>query len=404
MKKILLIILDGLGDRPSPELGNRTPLQAANKKNINALAYRGMVGLFEPISPGIRPGSDTAHLSILGYDPYKVYTGRGPFEALGLGMDLKPGDIAFRGNFATVDKSLRVIDRRAGRIDTGTDKLASSLNIEIDGINIMVKEGVEHRAGVVFRGDGLSPNVSDVDPHQENVFVHESRPLDNGAEKTADVLNKFTRKSYEILDQHPVNVERKKQGKNPANILLTRGAGIVPELDNFNEKYRLKSACVVGVPLISGICKLAGITPIKVPGATGTTNTNMQNKVKYAIDAFKTYDFLLMNIKATDVAGHDGNAVLKKEMIEKADIALEPVLDLLDEITVMITGDHSTPCTVKDHTGDPLPVLISTNGIRSDGIEEWNEISASRGSLRITGRDVINVLLNYSDRAEKFGA
>ena len=404
MKKILLIILDGLGDRPSPELGNRTPLQAANKKNINALAYRGMVGLFEPISPGIRPGSDTAHLSILGYDPYKVYTGRGPFEALGLGMDLKPGDIAFRGNFATVDKSLRVIDRRAGRIDTGTDKLASSLNIEIDGINIMVKEGVEHRAGVVFRGDGLSPNVSDVDPHQENVFVHESRPLDNGAEKTADVLNKFTRKSYEILDQHPVNVERKKQGKNPANILLTRGAGIVPELDNFNEKYRLKSACVVGVPLISGICKLAGITPIKVPGATGTTNTNMQKKVKYAIDAFKTYDFLLMNIKATDVAGHDGNAVLKKEMIEKADIALEPVLDLLDEITVMITGDHSTPCTVKDHTGDPLPVLISTNGIRSDGIEEWNEISASRGSLRITGRDVINVLLNYSDRAEKFGA
>ena len=404
MKKILLIILDGLGDRPSPELGNRTPLQAANKKNINALASRGMVGLFEPISPGIRPGSDTAHLSILGYDPYKVYTGRGPFEALGLGMDLKPGDIAFRGNFATVDKNLKVIDRRAGRIDTGTDKLASSLNIEIDGINIMVKEGVEHRAGVVFRGDGLSPNVSDVDPHQENVFIQASKPLDNGAKKTAEVLNKFTKKSYEILDQHPVNIERKKQGKNPANILLTRGAGIVPKLDNFNEKYGLKSACVVGVPLISGICKLAGIIPIMVPGATGTTNTNMQNKVKYAIDAFKTYDFLLMNIKATDVAGHDGNAMLKKQMIEKADIALEPILDLLDEITVMITGDHSTPCTVKDHTGDPLPVLISTKGIRSDGIEEWNEISASRGSLRITGRDVINVLLNYSDRAEKFGA
>lgn len=404
MKKILLIILDGLGDRSSPTLGNRTPLQAAKKKNINALALKGMVGLFEPIAPGIRPGSDTAHLSILGYDPYRVYTGRGPFEALGLGMELKPGDIAFRGNFATVDENLKVIDRRAGRIDSGTDQLANSLNIEIDGVRVMVKEGVEHRAGVVFRGEGLSPDITDVDPHQENVIVHESKPLNDGARKTADVLNKFTRKSYEILNSHPVNIERKRQGKSPANILLTRGAGIVPELENFSKKYNLKSACIVGVPLISGICKLAGINPIHVPGATGTTSTNMENKVKYAIDALKTYDFILMNIKATDVAGHDGDPILKKEMIEKADSAFAPLLDHLDEYTIMITGDHSTPCSVKDHTGDPLPVVLATTGIRSDGIEEWDEISVAKGSLRIRGSDVINVLLNYSDRAEKFGA
>ncbi|MGC8663079.1 MAG: 2,3-bisphosphoglycerate-independent phosphoglycerate mutase [Thermoplasmata archaeon] len=404
MKKILLIILDGLGDRPSPDLGDKTPLQAANKKNINALASKGMVGLFEPISPGIRPGSDTAHLSILGYDPYKTYTGRGPFEAMGLGMDLKPGDIAFRGNFATVDSNFKVIDRRAGRIDKGTEVLAKSLNIKIDDTEIFVKEGVEHRAGVVFRGKDLSPDVTDVDPHQENSTVHESKPLTDKAKKTAELINKFTRKSYEILDQHKINMERKMQGKFPANVLLVRGAGIVPDLENFGKKYNLKSACIVGVPLISGICRLAGITPIKVPGATGTVNTNMDNKINYAIENLKTYDFILMNIKATDIAGHDGNAKLKKEMIEKADRAFQPLLSHLDEYTIMITGDHSTPCTVKDHTGDPLPVLISTSGIRSDGIDEWNEVSVSKGSLRITGMDVMNVLLNYSDRAEKFGA
>ncbi|MDP8011206.1 MAG: 2,3-bisphosphoglycerate-independent phosphoglycerate mutase [Thermoplasmata archaeon] len=404
MKKILLIILDGLGDRPSKDLGNKTPLQAANKKNLNFLASKGMVGLFDPISPGIRPGSDTAHLSILGYDPYKTYTGRGPFEALGLGMDLKPGDVAFRGNFATVNDNFIVVDRRAGRIDNGTDELAKSLNMKIGDVEILVKEGVEHRAAVVLRGKNLSSKITDVDPHQENASVKESKPLDEKAKLTSDLINEFTRRSYKILDSHPINIERKKSGKNPANILLVRGAGIVPELEDFNKKFNLKAACIVGVPLISGICKLAGIKPISVPGATGTLNTNMENKIKYAIENLKEFDFILMNIKATDIAGHDGNAILKKEVIERADKAFEPLLEHLDEYTIMITGDHSTPCSVKDHTGDPLPVLISTSGIRSDGIDEWNEISAAKGSLRISGKDVINVLLNYSDRAEKFGA
>jgi 2,3-bisphosphoglycerate-independent phosphoglycerate mutase len=143
---------------------------------------------------------------------------------------------------------------------------------------------------------------------------------------------------------------------------------------------------------------------IKVPGVTGTVNTNMENKIRYAIEATRDYDFILVNIKATDVAGHDGNGRLKKEIIERVDSAIEPFLDNLDKITLMITGDHSTPCSVKDHTGDPLPVLVVTEGIRRDGIDEFDEVSVSRGSLRIRGHDVINVLLNYSDRAEKFGA
>ncbi len=404
MKKILLIILDGLGDRPSDELNGRTPLEAAIKKNINYLAKNGMVGLLDPIAPGIRPGSDTAHLSILGYDPFSVYTGRGPFEALGLGMDLKPGDIAFRGNFATINDNMVVIDRRAGRIETGQKELAESLNMEIDGVEIFVKEGVEHRVGVVFRGDNLSPYVSDVDPHSENVKIHEAKPLKEEARRTADIVNKFVRKSYEILNRHPVNRKRMEEGKFPANVVLLRGAGIVPSLENFGKRYGLKAGCIVGVPLISGICKLAGIETIQVPGATGTVSTNMENKVKYAIESLKNYDFILMNIKATDIAGHDGKPLLKKEIIEREDKAFEPLLKIIEDTLIMITGDHSTPCSVKDHTGDPLPLLLVTKGIRSDGIEEWNETSARNGSLRIMGKDVMNVLMNYSDRAEKFGA
>ncbi|MGC9122587.1 MAG: 2,3-bisphosphoglycerate-independent phosphoglycerate mutase [Thermoplasmata archaeon] len=404
MKKILLIILDGLGDRPSKELNFKTPLQAARKRNMDFLASNGIVGLMDPIAPGIRPGSDTSHLNLLGYDPYKIYTGRGPFEALGLGMDLRPGDIAFRGNFATVDDDLNVIDRRAGRIESGTDRLAESLNIKIDDVEILAKEGVEHRVAIVFRGNGLSPKITDTDPHSENSKVKISQPLNDDGKKLAEIVNEFTKKSYEILNNHPVNLERRRQNKMPANIVLLRGAGIVPELENFEKKYSLHSACIVGVPLISGICKLAGITPLKIKGVTGTINTDMEAKIKGAINALNEYDFVLVNIKATDIAGHDGNPILKRDVIERADKAMEPLRDIIDKTVIMITGDHSTPCSVKDHTGDPLPVLISSEGLRKDGIESFDEISAIRGSLRIRGSDVMNLLLNYSNRSEKFGA
>ena len=404
MKKILFIILDGLGDRPSRDLDFKTPLQAAKKDNLTYLASKGIVGLLDPITPGIRPGSDTSHLNLLGYDPFKVYTGRGPFEALGLGMNLKPGDIAFRGNFATVDRDLNVIDRRAGRIESGTEKLAESLNMKMDDVEILAKEGVEHRIAVVFRGKGLSPKITDTDPHEENVPVKESRPLDDSGKKMADLVNRFTRKSFDILDSHPVNIERRNSGKRPANIVLLRGAGVVPELENFEKKYFLHAACIVGVPLISGICSLAGITPLKIKGATGTINTDMNAKIRGAIDSLSRYDFVLINIKATDIAGHDGNALLKKEIIERADRAMEPLRDILKDTVIMITGDHSTPCSVKDHTGDPLPIMIVTDGIRSDNVTSFDEISAVKGSLRIRGSDVMNLLMNYSDRAEKFGA
>ena len=404
-KKAILIILDGAGDRAIKELGYKTPLQYANTPNLDRISKLSMTGLMDPIKPGIRAGSDTSHLNLLGYDPYKVYTGRGPFEAAGVDMDIKPGDIAFRCNFSTVDENLVVVDRRAGRIKEGTDKLADAINgLEIDGVKFFIKPGVEHRAALVMRGKDLNPNVSDVDPHDVGSKIRESIGLEKGAEKTASVLNKFVMKSYEILKSHPVNVEREKRGLPPANILLPRGAGIVPKLENFGEKYGLKAGCVVGVPLIKGICKLAGITPIKCSGATGGYDTDMVAKIETAVSSLKSYDFILMNIKATDIAGHDMEPFKKVEVIERIDAAIGHLVDIMPKNTALIiTADHSTPCSVGDHSGDPVPIMIYSDDIRREG-NVFDEISCAKGSLRIRGEDLMRIIMNITNRAEKYGA
>ncbi len=405
MKKIMLIILDGVGDRPVEELNWKTPLQAANKENLNFFAKNGITGQMDPIDSGIRAGSDTGHLAILGYDPYKVYPGRGPFEALGLGMDLKPGDLAFRANFATVDEHQNVIDRRAGRIEEGTAELARAINIKIEDIEFIVKEGVEHRAALVMRGPGLSANITDADPHEAGLKIRTVTAKSAEAEKTARLLNMYIEKSYQILKEQPVNKMRAQAQKLPANIILPRGPGMVPNLESFEKKYNLKSACVVGIPLIAGICKLAGITPIKAEGATGGLNSNFQSKIETAVNALKDHDFVLVNLKAPDVAGHDGNANKKKEVIERIDIALAYLRAHIDKDTVLaITGDHSTPCSVKDHSGDPVPLLIFGHGIRRDSVKEFDEIAVMTGALNIRGIQLMNILLNLSDRSEKFGA
>ena len=404
-RKAVLIILDGVGDRANPQLDYKTPLQYASTPNLDNMARKSVVGLMDSIAPGIRAGSDTSHLNILGYDPYRVYTGRGPFEAAGLDMDLEPGDIAFRCNFATVDDDMVVIDRRAGRIKEGTDELLKGIDgMVIEDVKIFVKSGVEHRAALVLRGPGLSPNVSDVDPHDTGIKVREAKPLSNDAEKTARILNEFVKKAHEILKEHPVNRDRVKKGKKPANIILPRGAGMVPHLESFTEKNGLKAACVVGTPLIRGICKLAGITPIEVPGATGGYDTDMVAKMDAVLENLRDYDFILVNIKATDIAGHDMQPLKKVEVIERIDEAIGHLYENLpDNVVLIVTADHSTPCTVGDHSGDPVPILIYAPDSRREG-EEFNEISVLRGSLRIRASDLMDIVKNHTNRAEKFGA
>lgn len=406
------MIIDGMADRPLKDLGYRTPLEAARTPNMDKLAEIGITGIMDPISPGIRAGSDTSHISILGYNPYEVYTGRGPFEAAGIGLDVIAGDIAFRCNFSTQDEKGIITDRRAGRIREGTDKIAESINsLKLEGfedVEIIFKESTGHRAVLVLRGVGLSDKVSDADPKHEGKPPKEVIPLDDSPEasKTANLLNKFVETSYEILKDHPVNLKRIEEGENPANVVLPRGVGAVPNVPPFNEKYGLKAACIAETGLIKGIGKIAGMDLIDVEGATGGIDTDLESITKSIIDSAKgeNYDFFLINIDGADEAGHDGQMEEKVNFIEKVDAIIGEVMKL-DDIYFILTADHSTPISVMDHTGDPVPIVIKGPEVRVDAINEFNERAVTSGGLcRIRGSDVMNILMDLMNRSEKFGA
>jgi len=268
-KRAVLIVVDGMGDRPLIDHDYKTPLEYANTPNMDRLAKGGLVGLLDPISPGVRPGSDVANLALFGYDPAKYYTGRGPLEALGAGIDLGPNDIAFRVNFATVDDDFRVEDRRAGRIRKGASKLAKSVSeIKVEsvpGIKTIFKPTVDHRAVLVLRGERLSKNVTDTDPQEEGLKLVISRATDGSeeAKRTSAAVNEFVKRSHEALREHPLNQERANDGEKPANIILTRGAGTRPSLPSFKSMFDLRGACISGTALIKGIASAAGIDVIE---------------------------------------------------------------------------------------------------------------------------------------------
>ncbi|MGD1061546.1 MAG: 2,3-bisphosphoglycerate-independent phosphoglycerate mutase [Methanomassiliicoccales archaeon] len=406
-RKILVVVFDGLGDRAVRELGWKTPLQASKKPNLDWYAAHGASGLVDVISPGVRPGSDTSHLAILGYDPYQVYTGRGPFEAAGVGIVGKKGDVAFRCNFATVDSKLKVIDRRAGRIKKpDTRKLVKALSgIKILDTEIIVKEATEHRAVLLLRGKGLSAAVSDVDPHDE-IPIHQAKALAKSAEKTAKVVNAFVLMSHDILDVHPVNEAMRKEGKPVANILLPRGAGVFPDIVPFREKYGMKGACVAGVSLIKGIGRVCGLEVVDVKGATGGLDTDMNAKAKMAIQLFKDHDFVLLNVKAPDIASHDGDARKKVEVIERLDSMVGLLRKGLgNDVVVAFMADHCTPIELKDHSGDPVPLMIYCEGMVHGCASHYDEASAMKGGLgRLRGKDVMPILIDKAGRSEKFGA
>ncbi len=408
--KAILLIGDGLGDRPIASLGGKTPLEAANKPHMDRLAKEGECGLMDPIGPGVRAGSDTSHLAILGYDPYKYYTGRGPFEAAGIGMDVQGGDIAFRCNFSTLDDNMTVLDRRAGRIDKGTDQLAAAVDgMQIGDITALVKESVAHRAALVFRGPGLGADITDTDPHVEGAKVHKCEavnPSDAASAKTADAVNEFVRRSYEILKDHPVNKERIANGLKPANVLLPRGAGIGPKMDSFETVHKLKAACVAETGLIAGVAKYVGMEIVHVPEATGGLDSDLVAMAKAILKSLEDHDFVLCNVKGGDVAGHDDKPEPKIQLIEKMDTMLAYLIENIPPDThIVLTADHSTPCAVKDHSGDPVPIVFWGPGVRTDKCEKFDERSAASGGVcRIRGIDVMRILTNLMAVQDKFGA
>jgi len=398
--KVLLIILDGASDRP---VNGKTPLQLANTPNLDKIASMGISGIMDTIAPGVRPGSDVAHLALLGYDPREMYTGRGPFEAAGAGIPVKKGDVAFRCNFATKRNNV-IVDRRAGRIRE-TNELVKAIQegIHLD-VGFVFEKSAGHRAALVLRGDGLDPNVSDSDPKHDDEAVRSVRALKPEAERTAHIINEFTRQVESILERHPLNVERAKAGKPPANTILMRGAGTVPDINTFLEKYGLKGAVIAATALVIGIGRICGLNYIETKGATGGTDSNINSKVKNAIDALKKHDFVLLNIKGTDEASHDGDAEKKTGFISKIDEVLAPVVGLKDTL-VVVTADHSTPVVVRDHSADPVPVMIAGPGVRADDVRAYDEISAATGGLnRIRGVDLMPILMDLINKTKKFGA
>jgi len=403
--KILMLILDGIGDRPVKELDRKTPLEKAKTPNLDEFAEKGVNGIMDTIAPGVIPGSDTGHLALLGYDPYEVYTGRGPFEAAGIGLEVEPGQVAFRCNFSTIEDG-KLTDRRADRIKEGTGELAEAVNdIDLE-VDFHFQEAVEHRGVLILKGEGLGSEVTDVDPHETGVGYHPAEPIVDNKEnrRTAEIMNEFTKKTIEVLKDHPINKKRENSGEPPANIILSRGAGKVPKMEPLLENKGISGAAIAGIPLVKGVCRLAGMDVIGIEGATGGLDTDIDAIMKGIKSKIQEYDFILANIKGFDLLGHDGLYDEKIKFIEKLDENLEQLKEL-EDIYIVITGDHSTPVTVKGHSGDPSPILIHGEEVRRDDVVKFDERSSTKGGLgRLYGKDVLNILLDLAKIGEKFGA
>ena len=412
--KAILVVGDGMADRPIRELAMKTPLQAVDTPSIDKVARNGICGIMDPISPGIPAGSDTSHLALFGYDPYKYYFGRGPFEALGAGLDVALGDVAFRCNFATVNEDMLILDRRAGRKIESADTLAEALNCiklySFPDILVNFKHTTEHRCALVLKGPGLSRMISDSDPNQNDTHILPIKPLDDTREaaRTANIANELTSIFCKLLNGHPQNLIKRNKGVPVANAILLRGAGTLSkEVKTLNERYGI-SAVVIGVnALVLGVCKAVGMQCLKVEGATGTVETDVKAKAKKAIEAIDSYDFVYVHVKGPDNASHDGDFEQKILSIEKVDNLVGYLLDNIDpsESLIVVTADHSTPVKLGEHSGDPVPLAITGEGVRTDNVSHFSEIDCSYGGLgRIKGIDLIPILVDLMGKSKKFGS
>lgn len=403
-----------MGDRPLRQLNDKTPLEKASTPNMDEVAKNGICGIMDPIAPGVRPGSAPSHLALLGYDPFTYYTGRGPFEVAGVGIKMNPEDVAFRCNFATVNDSLTILDRRAGRETEGLDKLAASLNgLKLKcapEVEVKFSKATAHRAVLILSGPKLSPKLSDGDPEETNVKPLEVKPLADTPEAklTAQMVNEFVQNSHEILKEHEVNRERVKTGKMPANYILARGAGNPPKMETLKEKYGLNSsACIAEVTLVKGVAAYAGMTIIEVPGSTAGLDTDTRAIGRATLEAIQNNELVVVNVKGADVAGHDGNIEGKVEIIEQIDEMVGDIWNGInqEETYMVLTADHSTPIEVRDHSGDPTPLAITGPMVRVDDVTSFNERAVAKGGLhRIRGIDLMPILLDLLGKTKKFGA
>ncbi|CAK9326359.1 unnamed protein product [Citrullus colocynthis] len=396
-KRVAFVLIDGLADVSLPKFGFKTPLQVAKVPNLDAIASAGVNGLMDPVEVGLGCGSDTAHLSLLGYDPRVYYRGRGAFESMGAGLAMSPGDIAFKSNFATLDEKTGIVTSR--RADRHFEEEGPILCAALDRMKIpsfpeyevRVRYATEHRCGVVVKGPSLSGNISGTDPLKDNRLLLQAEALDDSEEAklTAAVVNELSKEISRILVSHPINAKRAAEGKNIANLVLLRGCGIRIEVPPFEKKHGLWPCMVAPTKIIAGLGLSLGIDILDAPGATGDYRTLLTSKATAIAKALSAplqscpnvfvpgedelkpgradgYDFGFLHIKAIDDAGHDKATIFKVKGMEAVDRAIGQLAKLLwkaessgnFQYYLCVTGDHSTPVEYGDHSFEPVPFTM----------------------------------------------
>jgi 2,3-bisphosphoglycerate-independent phosphoglycerate mutase len=387
--KIILLVMDGLGGIPVE--GGKTELELAKHPHLDKLAQEGTTGVSDPIMPGVTPGSGPAHLGLFGYDPIHYNIGRGVLEALGMEMNLTPRDVAIRANFATMDKSGNITDRRAGRIATERNvQLCNKLRDDIkkiEDVEIIIEPGKEHRIAVLLRGDGLGEDVGETDPERTGVPAHVPKSLKAGSEKTARVLVEFMKKVNKILET-----------ETPANTLLMRGVSKFPKLPTMQEAFAVKAAAIANYPMYRGLAKLVGMEILK----TGDTIASEFDTLEAN---WKNHDFFYVHIKKTDSYGEDGDYKHKIHIIEEVDTFI-PRLVKLSPAVILVTGDHSTPAKLKGHSWHPSPVLLwAPQTCLADDITSFGERACMKGGLgHLRHLDLMPLMLAHALRMQKYGA
>lgn len=384
--KIMLIVMDGIGGLPFFP-GGGTELEEASTPEIDKLAKTSALGLHDPIAPGITPGSGPAHLGIFGYDPLAWNIGRGVLAALGIGFDLKRDDLAARGNFATMDNTGNITDRRAGRISTETNAELCSLldGMRIGGIRVTVRTVKEHRAAVIFRGGEFSDRLADSDPQATGVPPRRVEALEPDARASADLANAFVEEA-----------DRRLADRHPANTILLRGFAKLPDIPSFESRYGVKACAIATYPMYKGLARLVGMRVLD-------SGDGLDTQIDVLKRAWNDHDFFFFHYKHTDSRGEDGDFGAKVRAIEDFDRHMPELTGLAPDV-IVLTGDHSTPSALKSHSWHPVPLLLWSKYVIPD-LMEFSERNCSRGSLgRIKAVEVMPLAMANALRLEKYGA
>ena len=384
--KIVLLVVDGLGGLPHPDTG-KSELETANLPNLDAMAQESACGMTTPVLPGVAPGSGPGHLALFGYDPLKYIIGRGALEALGIDVELRPGDVAARGNFCTVDPEGNLVDRRAGRIPTEfSTPLCHRLDtIEIPGVQVDVFPVQDYRFVLRLRGEGLSETITETDPQITGVPAMAVKPLEASAEKTALLVNEFVARAADLLS-----------GEERGNMVLLRGWAQMPSLPSMGEVYRLNPGAIAAYPMYRGLATVASMRIIP----TGHT---FNDEVDTLQQEFDNHDFFFIHYKPADAAGEDGDFDAKVKTLEDLDLLI-PRIRELDPDVFMVAGDHSTPAIMAAHSWHPVPFMLNSRLTRGEGVPEFSERECNRGSIgSIPATNVMLLAMSHSGKLTKYG-